>query len=599
MKKSLLITSLLFVLLFVSCGHDPSLEENTTPSHERQVNALSMDYMESLTVALGDAKMIGIEAFSEDDEQARPIEIRRNYKLITSISGDLLSIVYFNVADKLDAQTVDINGKAYEPGDRVDQEDIPGVIDKLYVTPEYILISFIVERPENIDASALVETGTKQYRSVDFWLAKGGYNDPNSVNGSVSTPRICAFPTMTVKYSLQDGSQKEETLTYRPEELTYTNNTGVAEYDMFDYYSSDLRKSFVISRKDNKIYKIEGVTIDIDEYTGIPRTKDNGIVKFTVNSEGELEVHQVIFEEAIGQPIYVYQDKYGHIFVFNSSGVDEINEELGVFYYYYNWQYLLATDKTALSFKYYNKDGSEMKNSKGEGAPFTGGRGYGQSGYCDAEAYVILEDDSTGKYQTRQLEASDRFVFDYNQWSEARGSHVGEIRDGKLITLCESHDMWFSIVDFIQKEGVCNYIATTGPSNLNGILLIHKWPYVLLDESSNTDELFDIFCLNVISAYEAGFFYTDYFVTQDVPYDYTEWESKWKTNNLCSQNFEFLDLILENVQWDEKNEVFSKTTSTSKQDFFFDNDPDTGRIKAYVVGTFVAPEEPVAIFQPL
>ena len=183
---------------------------------------------------------------------------------------------------EIDGDVYDDSGNIIDSNRKITQDEINGQVNKIFTTKEYTYIQFV----------ALVGSSGE-------------------------------YPYMNA-----NGNIYYEYVNVRPEGMTYDEN-GVAEFDMTDYYSSNLTASFVIDNSTGYIYKIENLHI---------KSFHNGLV---VSNNGYYylistdENHNLIFTDVLPNKdvsvIDVIMDKYGWLFLVNDR-INSVDSERKVLY---------------------------------------------------------------------------------------------------------------------------------------------------------------------------------------------------------------------------------------------------------------------------
>ena len=237
----------------------------------------------------------------------------------------------------------ELNGQSINKGSVVDQAQIPGKLDKVYVMGDYTFVSYLT-----VDAQVLLNsTATQVKRESSGYVRYEGNIELRTDNNNGAGERDYIWYSYWTnndyiyiqynhsKWWNENGQYKEdrydysEDLRFRTDETNspaINENGSVTFYDTFDYYTSLYRQSFIIDNNTGLIYEIKSQdqssmnepTYNFSIHAGVPFEQSLGPVTLSVNENHELVVDPLIPNSQI-VILDTFKDKYGNIYIFNDS----------------------------------------------------------------------------------------------------------------------------------------------------------------------------------------------------------------------------------------------------------------------------------------
>ena len=166
------------------------------------------------------------------------------------------------------------------------------------------------EKDEMISFAGLVE-------GVDYeWTQVGTrYNvtvEQNQIDGVID--KLYTMKDFTLISFVPEGKWY-----LRPsnDELSF-DDFGISNYDKHDYYSDPTRQSFVVANETGKIYKIENFRIRKIEGDLFYSDRDNLVYDIKIDENDNL-VFYSLFSNSLITPYNAFKDKYGHRFIQNDK----------------------------------------------------------------------------------------------------------------------------------------------------------------------------------------------------------------------------------------------------------------------------------------
>ena len=321
MIKKISIISIVFVLMFSVVCSLFFVFRLKKENNNDTMKAINISYMKNLSIDVSGSKAFGIKKdIIKDSSAASATSLNvsflnakvvsassdkgeKNYLYSTTeyykngqveYNDNTISKVKFKKNPSVQEDVFDSDGNLIDSNKEISQEEIPAQINKLYVNQRYMFMQFV----------AIVS------KSGDY------------------------------RYNHNDEA-KSEYIELRPDKLIYDEN-GISEFDMKNYYSSDLSQSFVIDMSNGNIYKITNFNIATIHDTDIVKDNSGNYYKMSINSNKEL-----VFTDIMpNKEIYVHAvvtDKYGYTFVenHNLNTTDSVNKII----YFTGDKYMISDTK--------------------------------------------------------------------------------------------------------------------------------------------------------------------------------------------------------------------------------------------------------------
>lgn len=404
---------------------------------------------------------------------------------------------------------IGFDGKNLKVGDVITQEEIPGKIDKLYVSGDYTFISYLtVDTYKLLNYKELSSgtngDGTKYYNgSVNFNENNGnnaGSNESIWWNFTGDNPD-CIYINWSLNkwWHDSDGNYKQsnvstsETVYLRNDsrnEQAPGENSGVTVYDTYDYYTSMFRESFIIDNNTGLIYSLEDRKIGFQ--AGVPFDEELGPVQITSEDNGELLISPIVDNPNV----YIastFKDKYGQYYILNDS-LEEKNEN--VVYYTKMNEYILADSGEAI-----HLIGSSVQNYSNGVYSISGIRVVGEN---FSERDVTVDDEfvfrSVHQYQSSYSYDYSNIIYKYNQKNNQKDywqfqnynsgfcSTFVSIRNGELVSYYCNNTLYISLTDITDYTTYCFYQWF----NYNQIFLSLDNGYFLYGSKSDTGSLYNL-----------------------------------------------------------------------------------------------------------
>ena len=235
--------------------------------------------------------------------------------------------VDFTVVKDTDENGDDVlgfDGVKINVGDTLKQGDIPGNIDKIYVTDNYTFISYItvdidkLRNAENLGVTNNSDGSKTYYGSITI-------QSTSECSESMSWSFSSQSSEIYLNYSYNSYGTNRESSYYsesvipraeRNDEQAPGENTGILVYDTYGYSNSKFRESFIIDNSTGLIYSVNDMSFGLKN--GVPIEKSMGPVGITSGSDGALVIDQVVPNKNIYIGA-VFKDKYNQYYIYNDS----------------------------------------------------------------------------------------------------------------------------------------------------------------------------------------------------------------------------------------------------------------------------------------
>ena len=401
---SLLISVIILVAscsLSTGTGNKNNETNNTTPptNTEKPFEGVSdLAFLKNCYIDLTDATALGLATVEPQSSGTRALSSSRgnaygHTKKFVKTTGEVSEAnaedISFIVRSDIDTIIKDYDGNVLKAGEVISQDDFPYYIDKLYIAGDFTFISYVPFTIHTI-SSDYCSSSSIDTRSEDGAITRAWYK---------------------VRYKAQDGQEKEESITLRPDidfpyggyidqDIVIRNCT---QYDRVDYYSSDLRKSFIINNKTGKIYDVGAYNFSMDK--GVITERSMGKVRLSLEGDS-LKITKLIGNAGI-QITDCFADKYGQVFALNES-LDICDTERGVMYYTDKTKYVLSDQNVVIERNY---SGSHQ--------------------FARITAQTVSEVKKIGSNWERvEIQESDRFSFDQRLFSNWYDAWITKIENG-------------------------------------------------------------------------------------------------------------------------------------------------------------------------
>lgn len=274
-----LVLSVVILIMLAGC-----MDQNQDfPSESIYPHALDLRAFSNLAADISGAAAIGIEK----DDLSRKVGFERKeiqnaatekYFLLKALSLDPITGLPSVAAEKVKFRkrpdiigtVYDFNGSAIYDTSEVTQDDIPGQVNKMYVSGGYTFLQFV----------PIVSTSGIYKYEVDG-IVKEGY------------------------IKLRSGQEQ-------------IDSDGISEFEKTDYYSDEIHKSYVIDNESGYMYAIEGMYIERIK-DGLIKIKDDGLIyTMSVNIEDEL-VFSSLFQNTTVKIVEYFSDSFGQNYIQNEQ----------------------------------------------------------------------------------------------------------------------------------------------------------------------------------------------------------------------------------------------------------------------------------------
>lgn len=261
--------------------------------------------------------------------------------------------VDFTVVKDTDENGDDVlgfDGVKINVGDTLKQGDIPGNIDKIYVTDNYTFISYItvdidkLRNAENLGVTNNSDGSKTYYGSITI-------QSTSECSESMSWSFSSQSSEIYLNYSYNSYGTNRESSYYsesvipraeRNDEQAPGENTGILVYDTYGYSNSKFRESFIIDNSTGLIYSVGDMSFGMKN--GVAIEKSMGPVEITSGNDGTLVIDQLVANKNIYIEA-IFKDKYNQYYVYN----DSLNAESGnVMYFTKAGEYIPTSKGVAL-----------------------------------------------------------------------------------------------------------------------------------------------------------------------------------------------------------------------------------------------------------
>ncbi|MBQ0072421.1 MAG: hypothetical protein KBS81_11310, partial [Spirochaetales bacterium] len=366
MKKTLLSILLLFcvTLLLSSCGEQrlTGVAERDGSVHFAEVSDLFTDLsvMKHFKADIdGTTAAVGV---APEGTTSKAVGGYLGQLLMKMDQDNNISQVQYAVVDEKDEEGDDLvgfDGEKLETGSIVSQDEIPGVLDKVYVAGDYTFVSYVVADVEQFRKNSS-NTGNDHYNgsmSLDATRI-GAYWHSLKIFWNYSTSEDYINFRIEDKSWLGGGQDRREDTTNEKLTMRGASNDyqmegevdGVSYFDTFDYYTSNMRASFIIDNNTGLIYSVGDLNLSLQK--GVAIDAKLGPVTISTCEDGTLNVSQMV----ANPNIYIYKvfgDKYGQTFILN----DTVETKQGnVCFFTTQGEYVPTTDGHVLHFFYGEND---------------------------------------------------------------------------------------------------------------------------------------------------------------------------------------------------------------------------------------------------
>ena len=386
MKRIPILVLVVLISLLSSCSVD--VETDKISKGVIKVNS-SSDLLADTAIfsslkadIYSNTEYLGLKNGSGSSRDIEENEIE-NYggELVSKESGDENpSIITFTVEVE-NPENVDNNGVVRKKGETLEQNEIPGYIDKTYVLGDYTIISLL-----RIDLDTLLNAENTQCVESDGMKSySGSFDFSGEKDGELRTFDFRyreGDDFFLVDYSAVDPQTKEpfnvseEKMYFRSERNTSKltkEDIGVCEFDTYGFENSVLRCNYLINNTTGMIYEIpDGYELSV--HKGVLYDRTQGPLNIAESENGEISLNQIILNSSLAIGDF-FKDKYNQYYVLNDAvdALDNSNPNFSVMYYTVLNEYVPLSDGTVIKIgfnsdtSYYGTNAIESVSRVGKG----------------------------------------------------------------------------------------------------------------------------------------------------------------------------------------------------------------------------------------
>ncbi len=352
MRKSLVFL-ILACFVIVSCSDPVRVDSGSYGSIEV---SKSSDVIEDLSIISSlkasissDTQAVGLvrESLSSQVSKALVSEDSLGNVLVQRDSSEELpSEVMFSVVKN--GENFDRHGRFRNPGEEIEQSELPGFIDKTYVLGNYTIVSFLAVDFDTLKNSASTirkesPNGSHYSGDFDFRDAEDSFGFSNI---EFSYDEGNDFFNISVSYKDPSMNGFSCDLSFRSPKNTHrvpNEPDNVTYFDTIDYCNSIFRKSYIIDNSTGLIYQLDD-SMNVSVHQGILIDGKKGPLDIELDENGNLILKPIVKNPSLF--IYdIFKDCYGQYYVLNDS-IDEVDlsDGLSVVYYTQTASYIPAKD---------------------------------------------------------------------------------------------------------------------------------------------------------------------------------------------------------------------------------------------------------------